>query len=785
MRKISLIMLSALSLLTAQQSFAELLSPQQAYSRALNTHTSAKFKAPSVATPVTPQLTVEADGQPACYVFDNTDGYLVVSADDLVPAVLGYADDSAFDADNMPTSLKYWLDSYATQIQWLRANPQATTTAAVSRPQRAAIAPLVKTKWNQNAPFNDLCPLDNGKRSVTGCVATALAQIMNYHQWPDKGSGSKSYTWNSETLSLDYSTITYDWADMLDVYNSSSTDAQKQAVATLMYSCGVSVEMDYSSSESGASSYHVVHAMIDYFGYDKGIEYLPRNCFGIIEWEDELYNQLVKYGPVQYSGQSNDGGHSFVCDGYSSDGYFHINWGWGGMSDGYFLLTALDPGTQGIGGSSSGYNFDQDIIANVQRPTADNSYAYVMIMESDFAVEENSANLGDMITLSGDIYNFSATSISGLLGVKYTSTETGKTYYAANTKMTDLGQLSGYSQFNAHVPKDLPDGTYTVTPAFQVDDKWYDVRTQVSSVGSVTATVADGVATFTSGQPASVDIENITPQSDFYLGSKYYITATAVNTSTTEEYYGPVRAVFIDSTGNLVAVGEQYPLDIPAGESVEVDYVSDWLYFNSTTPDAGTYYLAFADASSVRTTSSYTLVSQPVQVTVNAAASDTEISVTDAHITDGNAVSVDKTDVSVTATVTCTSGYFANTLTLAIFPYTSGSVTSEAMFRTDAIFLGAGESQQVTAHGHFAEGVDGKKYIAVFYKGSTQVSSGVIFTLAAETGIDDVINDHDVYEIFTPAGIKIGESTDTSRLQPGVYILRSGDISKKIVIFAQ
>ena len=347
-------LLTALLAVGAVVANAATLTPEAALARASELMPrSTRPAAPSTIRPDL-KLTLAADGQPTVYVFANgTRGYLVAAADDACPALLGYSDKDKFSGEAMAPALQYWLQEYSRQVAYARTQSNTVKVPAKARPVRAAIAPMVATRWNQDAPFNNDCPVINGERSVTGCVATALAQVMKYHNWPEHGTSSHSYTYNGQTISADFAKTTYDWANMRDVYTSSATAAQNAAVATLMFNCGVAVDMQYTAQESSSASFSVPAALINYFNYDKGVRYIPRDLYGLYDWEDLVYENLVTYGPVQYSGQSESGGHSFVCDGYSSDGYFHINWGWGGMSDGYFLLTALDPETQGIGGSTS------------------------------------------------------------------------------------------------------------------------------------------------------------------------------------------------------------------------------------------------------------------------------------------------------------------------------------------------------------------------------------------------------------------------------------------------
>ncbi|MCH5220524.1 MAG: C10 family peptidase [Muribaculaceae bacterium] len=344
------------------------LTPEQALSR-LNISSLAKVR--SMGTPAL-SLTVDGtDGQPAVYVFSVSDskGYLILSADDIAMAQLGYSDSGSLDVNNLPPSLKYWLDEYANQISMARETQQVITPLEADNTDYAVIEPLLTTTWNQDRPYNDDCflTLDDGSKMqcVTGCVATSMAQVMNYHKYPDVGRGSITYQpySNVEPLSLDFSAEPFDWDNMLDSYDNGYTDAQAAAVAYLMKACGYSVQMGYSWDESGANSYLIMDSMYKYFKYNGRL--VRREFYTPSAWAELIYNHLSEVGPVIYGGSGPGGGHSFVCDGYNGEGYFHFNWGWSGMGDGYYLLSALNPTYLGTGAGLGEYNSNQSIVLAV------------------------------------------------------------------------------------------------------------------------------------------------------------------------------------------------------------------------------------------------------------------------------------------------------------------------------------------------------------------------------------------------------------------------------------
>ena len=305
------------------------------------------------------------------YVFDKgkSEGFVIVSGDDQTIDVLGYCDEGSFDYSQLPPNMKEWLDDYANQLARIQAGAPVIRKAASTHPK---VDQLMTSKWSQGAPYNNSCPLDGGNRSVTGCVATAMAQILYYNR-------EKSVTETQATIPA-FSTWTkginvsavpagspIDWENMKDTYGS-ATDIQKKAVADLMFYCGASVKMDYTSSSSGAQSWDAYNAFINYFGYGSSTRFVSySDGLTDTEWDNLVYAEMAAGRPIYISGSNASVGHAFVCDGYDGNLRYHINWGWGGQSDGYYYLTNLTPGDgQGIGGSSDGYNAYRQIVVGLE-----------------------------------------------------------------------------------------------------------------------------------------------------------------------------------------------------------------------------------------------------------------------------------------------------------------------------------------------------------------------------------------------------------------------------------
>lgn len=757
------------------------LTPSQALGRISSGNGLARMER---ITDARPTLIVKAPGDRAfnaLYVFANGEsGYIIVSADDVAAPLLGYSDSGVFNANKVSPQLRYWLDFYASEIKYAAEHPNAAPYSAAQRPNRAAIAPLVKTQWNQSAPYNNDCPMYEGERSVTGCVATAMAQAMKYHNWPEKGKGSNSYTSNGQTISLDFSTITFDWNNMTDTYGAASTAEENAAVAKLMYACGVSVDMDYTSDESGASSMEIAPALYKYFDYSPAMTQPQRAFYGLIDWENMVYGQLEQGLPVLYGGQSNEGGHQFVCDGYSSDGYFHFNWGWAGESDGYYLLSALDPMTQGIGGSTTGFNYDQGIVINMQPANrATIAETPLIYCYGNFSTESSSAQLGQSVEFSSSdcFYNFGCKEESGAFGVKIVAADGSATYASASS--VTLPVLEGMQSFTVALPSDLADGSYTVAPAFKSAGGWTDVLAPLSGVGALAMTVENGYASFSNDQTADVAVSGFTLASNIYLGTNFKATFDIENTGTTE-YYGQLMMGLMDQGGNLVDETEAaLAVDIDAGATESYTFIGEFPAEVETQNGGteqvqpGNYTLVVFDMTTDAVVYEY-----PQQVEVRQTPAETSLEVSGLAITGGTAVA-DPSNIQFTGTVECTQGYYANQLKVAIFP--EGATSTSIEGSTDYIFIDAGESDDFTATVSLDDAAAGSTYFAVVYDASNkQLSSALEFTISNETGVDDSVAADTTAPVryYNLQGVEMTSDT----LTPGIYLMRQGDAVSKVMI---
>lgn len=336
-------------------------------------------------------------GFPNLYIFNTEQGFVIMAADNCVQPILGYSLTGKFVAENIPSNVHNWLQGYNDEIQSAIENRMKATAETVqlwkdlmegnSKAARASVvvAPLIQTKWNQNKYYNNLCPAMQGGpdgHAYTGCTATAMAQVMKYYNYPSKGIGSHSYDWNGQILSADFGSTYYDWDNMAEYYEyyyddngtphwlPTPSSVEITAVATLMYHCGISVDMNYRPSGSGASILDAANALKNFFNYSSTTEYKIKSNYDDAVWKTMVKEELNEGRPLEYAGYDPNGtsGHAFVCDGYNSDDYFHFNWGWAGHYDGYFSLSNLDTGANSSdpGAGNGVYTRDQEAIFGIQ-----------------------------------------------------------------------------------------------------------------------------------------------------------------------------------------------------------------------------------------------------------------------------------------------------------------------------------------------------------------------------------------------------------------------------------
>lgn len=349
--------------ISAQQISVEEASRRAAAFKFTSTSDATQRRTASKSANVSLAYTAQNADEVHFYVFNYDEGgWVMIGGDEVCQEVLAYSDQGSFKYENCPSNLKMWLQGYEKEISSCIAYVNEQEALGNKVPRKGVrtaskgnkINALIQTHWDQNAPYWNMCPKESGRTCYTGCVATAMAQVMYYHKWPKVGKGSKTYTDSQgcgQKLSTNFSEHTYGW-DLMQLETSQyKTTDSKNAVAQLMYDCGVSVEMMYTNEGSGAYSEDIDDALKTYFDYDKtSVKFVQKDNYSADPWAQLIYDELAAGRPVLYSGADgtgpNAGGHQFVCDGYeykSSADYFHFNWGWSGADDGFFTLKTVGP----------------------------------------------------------------------------------------------------------------------------------------------------------------------------------------------------------------------------------------------------------------------------------------------------------------------------------------------------------------------------------------------------------------------------------------------------------
>lgn len=443
------------------------------------------------------------------YNIGEGDGFILVSAEEQAEQILGYTESGNFDLDKMPDNLKWWLSQYDLQIEAVRKHNASQESASAKAPVRKAskrearhdIEPMIKTQWDQTDPFNSKIPsLGPGYTDeyalATGCIATGIAQIMNYYQYPQHGIGSYSKSVDYGTggpilFEADFANTTYRWDLMKDTYDGSESQEERDAIGTLLFHAGMANHMNYGQFVQGGSTaiiQNIPNAIIDYFGYDKSTTCEDRDWYTTGAWEQMVYEELAARRPVLYSGLTEEGyGHTFVCSGYrANDNHYHMNWGWSGYCDGYFVLTAtqneeaLKPNGTGSGGGAEddSYSFKQLIEKNFM-PDQGNDYACQMMSAGDCTLSLSNASRGQSVTLYGVFLNTSLVSQSIMLGTRLENLETGESVYVKAYSANGLPSYSYYSELPISTTN-LEDGYYSVHPAFyrlDTPEAWEDMIT--------------------------------------------------------------------------------------------------------------------------------------------------------------------------------------------------------------------------------------------------------------------------------------------------------------------
>lgn len=756
-------------------------------------------------------------GEPAVYIFDRpaSSGYLIVSADDTATPLLGYADSGSFDANNMPPQLEWWLSEYASQIDYASANGIKNTYAPIAN--KKEIAPLVKTKWNQGTPYNNLCPSVNNVKCPSGCVATAMAQVMKFWNYPEVGTGRVTATLPSGGTGEGFINLAqkpFDWNNMIDSYSGYDyTNEQGNAVATLMQAAGYAAKMNYAPGGSGALSINAAISLSKNFKYNPNIQYLQRLYFNTSEWNEIVYNELAAGRPILYGGQSTSVGHEFVCDGYDGNGYFHFNWGWGGMSDGYFILDALNPNSVGTGGGTGGgYNSRQDIIIGIQ-PSSEETDVY-LTQFGNLSASASGSNISLALNYNGNVGNWVNAGISAVkvrMGAEIVSVDNSEIkpqYVRLFSNDIDIPALTlnGYNisyqgikgNATVSIPSILPNGKYKVTVCTQdankTDAPWTPVCTTNGAYNFVYVTKNGNSCSVENFNETELSIVSAEPTTQVYYENACRFRLSVKNNSNLE-LSGGFYPVLYD--GNTPAfLGEGITMSLAPGESDNVEFVTTFELLKGVSAPTETkeYTLRFSKNASG---SAFYNWSKPLSMglllrapSFNTSNYCIEGAPTREETINGQTrtafVVPDPSEIPFAATITNTGTFFGSPVYTLIFnsALSGYNLTSLAMGPT--AILNRGESATVTGSADFTEAEDGEAYAAaLFYINGGKLTqhngSQILYFIVDSTAsaVNDIESDNTTSdnEIYNLQGIPVGK--DINLLPAGIYIRNGKKILKR------
>ena len=476
------------------------------------------------------QLEVMKQGVQYTVLGYTAGGFAVIANDDTFNAVLGYSD-AEFSMDNVPPAMKWWMDAVDQTLSNMLES--GATPVALSTPgdmgYRASVLPLVSTQWDQSAPYNNMVVSTFGADYVTGCVATAMAQIMKTHNYPTQGSGIKAVTINGNYYIADFENTTYQWGNMLNVYsdgwgssNPNYSAEEAAAVSELMLHCGVAVDMNYATSADGGSGSHnylAAAALNEYFRYST--KFFSRDIYPTDEWMDMVYSEISAGRPVLYGGATPDNyGHSFVIDGYDADGLVHVNWGWSGTGRAYCDIAILNSGQ---GNFSEGQ--DMTYIRDAEQPQLSYNSQWGLGAVSTWTNDGGrtwfdvygeftlTAQTGMLSFSTNNLMNCGAEAFTGQIALLAEPLEGGAATVLQTRSLNNIASnryvsSNTWEYTGTAFLTNLADGTYRVYLASKATNEtdWQTVRSNENIVNNyivtkqgMTATIAEGEAGWTTG----------------------------------------------------------------------------------------------------------------------------------------------------------------------------------------------------------------------------------------------------------------------------------------------
>lgn len=718
-------------------------------------------------TEITRAETGVADGADAgIYVFNAVNGFVVISADDALPAVLAYSYGAPYDADKAPEAMKQMLSAYH----------HAVTSTFKTRsivPTHQNISPLIKTQWDQEEPYNGMCP----DHSPTGCVATAIAQVMYYQKFPN----------------------TYDWDKMKTAYNYTDTGEAANAVALLMADVGEKVFMDYGKDNSAASLADGAEALRYDFGYSETTEYVERDCYTAQSWDELLYNELANSRPVIMGGQSmspaGEGGHAFVIDGYEVKegvGYYHVNWGWGGRSDDYFLISVLNPHYQYVGGyaGTSGYSYEQNAVIGIQpavtpmKKTTRFSLRKCYIKEDKDTYDRTSP-----ITVCFDAWNISKPKVARRFD-----------YAVALYKDRELIKILSQGNFETPIPhtnirtvttkpmsigNDIPNGKYQIRILCRENDTFDWTWAQQSAARYVELTVGDQqMTTATYGYNEEYKGDNpFTINAVEVGGSKKVGEPLIIKINLTNNHMPNNTPIFLWGNASIAEGADKYQCLGGGGSNLSPGETGELVL--EYTPQRGGEFKFMLNCDSENSKSplySFTESVSGIYLTL-------ELDVETAVPTPDGFNQVDGNTFKGVARITNTGGAVYNddiVFKLAELDMAKGKF-DYIDTSTTKVNIGLLETKDVefsypdlTIGFYYALVVgfkDGDSIVFMNLNSNGSLSSKLFYLMTESSGLQGIMLDQPDAEVYDMRGVRLGKASDIKNLPKGIYI-----INKKKVI---
>lgn len=736
----------------------------------------------SVSANLTRAVTGVVDGPDAAvYVFNTDNAFVIISGDDNTIPVLGYSDNGKFDVNNAPDGLKELIRFYQQEIKNFNAGTRGETIVV-----HDPVAPLIKTTWDQSAPYNLECPIDTitNKQSVTGCVATAMAQVMYYYQYPD------SFAWNDMKLS----------------YSKDDTSPAAYAVAKLMADAGASVFMNYSSSVSSSASTYVSEALRYSFGYSGTTEYTNRENYTSKEWDELIYNELKLGRPVLYAAQAispskGESGHAFVIDGYDDQGYYHVNWGWGGGSDGFFMLSVLNPYYQSTGGNagSSGYNISSSAVVGVkpaETPVAKTARLYqrVLYIDNDKGKYTRTSTSKDFpaFDVRALVYNMMLPEEARTYDVSFDFYQDGEfleTIIQVSTGelKQNYGGLVGVNGLT--IGADCPDGKYQIRLRAKESNKagvdWamclggYDCWIDLDVKGLTMTTNCHGAKT--DEEPYKFDVKKVT------IGdTKQQAKVMKIKVDLTSKNNTSNAPIFLWGTTSenpnepsVLITGIGTNLDPNETGVVELEY---------TPQRSGEFTFYLSGSYEELKDTLYTFKVDVAEMSMADVVMNYTMSIDNAEqLSDGSfTVAADRLKGSVTITNNGTETY-EDALYIILLKSSTNEKT-QSYYQDDQIVNGVSVpvGDSVVLPFEFANLLKEQYYalrVGAVEKGTHKYLKGFtisdIYYVVGDTGIDAIMLDAPDAEVFDIRGVRLGKASELKSLPKGVYIINKKKVINK------